>query len=164
MEKYVNMSSSDEEESDFGEDDTESNKNDYKSTTQKLVQPVSLFRFVTRLNVRHSLSKMSNDKEIRSKVIAVCSNQSETLDITSTVDDSDNENDDDDNDVQSPPDLINQNDEQQHHVDIDLNDIRQKALEYDRQQIKGIQFANAGNGNLKVVNNYPITSNTCILI
>ncbi len=168
MEKCATMSSSDEDESDFEEDDTKpdhhpTNKNEYKTTTQKLVQPISLFRFVTRLNGRHSLLKMSSDNEIRSKVMAFCSNQSETLDIAQMADDSDNENDDDDNDVQSPG-LIIQSEEEQQHVDIDLSDIRQKALEYDRQQLKGIQFANAGNGNLKVVNNYTVTSNTCTLI
>jgi hypothetical protein len=162
------MSSSDEDESDFGEDDTEvdhhsTNKSNYKTTSKKLVQPVSLFRFVTRLNGRHSLSKMSSDKEIRSKVMNICSNELETLDIATLVNDSDNENDDDDdNDVKSSG-LIIENEKKQ-HIDTDLNDIRQKTLEYDRQQIKGIQLANAGDGNIKIVNSYAITSSTCILI
>jgi len=162
------MYSVDEKESDFEDDDTEldhhhrTKKSDYKTTTQKLAQPVCLFRVVTRLNGPHSLSKMINDKEIRAKVVAVCLNQSGTFDIAKMVDDCDNENYDDDNDVESPG-LIAQSEEEQ-YVDIDLNDIRQKALEYDRQQLKGIQFANAGNGNLRVVNNYAVTSNTCTLI
>jgi hypothetical protein len=60
--------------------------------------------------------------------------------------------------------LIIPSEEEQQHVEMDLNDIRQKAVEYDRQQLKGIQFANASNGNPKVVNNYAVTSNTCTLI
>jgi hypothetical protein len=161
MEKCSNMSSDEESnESDFAEDDTHSNKNDNKMVAQKLAAPVSYFRFVTKLNGRHSLSKMSNDQEIRSKVMAICSNQSETLNIPNIVNDSDDENGehDDDNDV-----LVNQSEEKQ-HVDTDLNDLRQKALEYDQQQLKGIQLANAGAGNLRVVNNYPITSSTCTLM
>ena len=147
MEKYANLDSSDEEDSDFDKSDSESNK---------FVPPVSHFRFVTKLNGRHSLSKMSSNVEIRSKVMAICSNESETLDIPNVVNESDNEHDDD-NDV-----LVIQTEEKQ-HVDTDLNDLRQKASEYDQQQIKGIQLANAGTGNLRIVNNYPITSTTCTL-
>jgi hypothetical protein len=168
MEKCAAMSSGNEEESDFEEDDTElnhhpTNKSDNKTTTQKSVQPITFFRFVTRLNGRHSLSKMSSDQEIRSKVMAIFLNHSETLDIAKMADDFGNENhDDDDNDIVSPGLIIQSEDKQ--HLDIDLNDIRRKGLEYDRQQLKGIQLANAGNGNLKVVNNYAVTSETCILI
>jgi hypothetical protein len=152
MEKCANMSSRDEEEDDSELNHHPTNKSDYKTTTQKLIQPVSFFRFVTRLNGQHSLSKMSSDKEIRSKVMAVFLNHSETLDIVTMADDSDNENHDDDNDVESSG-LIIQSEEQQ-HVDTDLNDIRQKVLEYDRQQLKGIQFINAGDGNSKVVQSW----------
>ncbi len=164
MEKCASMYSVDEKESDFEDDDTEldhhhrTKKSDYKTTTQKLAQPVCLVRFVTRLNGPYSLSKMINDKEIWSKVAVVCLNQSETVDIAKMVDDCDNDN----NDVEFPGLIVQSEGEQ--YVDIDLNDIRQKALEYDRQQLKGIQFANAGNGNLRVMNNYAVTSNTCTLI
>ena len=165
VEKCVTMSSSDEEEDiDFG-DDTEptqnsTNTSEFKAITHRFVQPVGLFRFVTRLNGRHSLAKMSKDKELQTKVIDVWSNGSQILDITQMADDSDIE--DDDNDVKSSN-LIIQKEEQQ-HTDIDLNDIREKVVEYDRQQLKGIQLSNAGNGNLRVVNNYAVTSNTCTLI
>ncbi|CAF4640102.1 unnamed protein product [Rotaria socialis] len=167
MEKCANFSSDDDEKSDFEGDDTAAsyhptNKGDTKASIKSNNRPVSCFRFVTRLNGRHALSKMSSDNEMSSKVMATWLNQSETIDIGSMVDDSDSEIHDDDNDVESPN-RTDQNEEQQ-HVDIDLNSIHQKTLEYDQQQIKGIQFTNAGDGNLKVVNNYVITSNTCTLV
>ncbi|CAM4823526.1 unnamed protein product [Rotaria magnacalcarata] len=166
MEKCANFSSSDEEKSDFEDDDTAANhhsrnKSDTKASIKSNNRPVSLFRFVTRLKGRHSLSKMSSDNEMSSKVMATWLNQSETIDIGSMANDSDSEIHDDDNDVESPN-MTGQHEEQQ-HVDTDLNSIRQKTLEYDQQQIKGIQFINAGDGNLKVVSNYAITSSTCIL-
>ncbi|CAF4263920.1 unnamed protein product, partial [Rotaria magnacalcarata] len=166
MEKCANFSSSDEEKSDFEDDDTAANyhsrnKSDTKASIKSNNRPVSLFRFVTRLKGRYSLSKMSSDNEMSSKVMATWLNQSETIDIGSMANDSDSEIHDDDNDVESPN-MTGQHEEQQ-HVDTDLNSIRQKTLEYDQQQIKGIQFINAGDGNLKVVSNYAITSSTCIL-
>ncbi|CAF4890295.1 unnamed protein product, partial [Rotaria magnacalcarata] len=75
---------------------------------------------------------------------------------------SDQEDHDDDNDVQTT-DQINRVEDQQQSMEVALNDIRQKRLEYDRQQIKGVQFSNVGDGNLKVVNNSSVTSSTCIL-
>ncbi|CAF3919171.1 unnamed protein product, partial [Adineta steineri] len=167
MEKCANMSSSDEDESDLEEKDDKhdhysTNRNVSNISIQTMVQPASLFRFVTRLNGRYSLSKMSGDEEIRSKVMNTWANKSDTINIAEIVDDSDNENHDDDNDVESPG-LIIQN-EQEQHVNTDLSDIHRKVLEYDRQQLKGIQFANAGDGNLRVVNSYAVNSNTCILI
>lgn len=175
MEKCAEYSSSEGEKSDFEEDDIEfnhhsTNKNERSHIVHKSLQPVTRYRFVTRLNIRHSLSKMSNDSEIRSKVMALCANNCEALDIAKVTDDSENENypdDDDDDDVQSPNMIIQSEGKQQQQLqptNIDLNDIREKATEYDRQQIKGIQLANAGNGNLRVVNNYAVTSNTCTLI
>ncbi|CAF4119197.1 unnamed protein product [Adineta steineri] len=167
IEKTANMKSDDEGESDLEEkedkhDRHSTNKNVSNTSTQIMVQPASLFRCVTRLNGRHSLSKMSGDEEIRSKVMNTWTNISATINIAEIVDDSDNENHDDDNDVESPG-LIIQN-EQEQHVNTDLSDIHQKVLEYDQQQLKGIQFANAGDGNLRVVNSYAVNSNTCIII
>jgi hypothetical protein len=75
------------------------------------------------------------------------------------IDDSD---DDDDGDVvienQSP--VVDHSNEQQHNLD----DIREKTVEYDRQQMKGIQLANAGANNLRITNNYSVTSSTCTLL
>ncbi|CAF1023045.1 unnamed protein product [Adineta steineri] len=47
---------------------------------------------------------------------------------------------------------------------LDLDDIRQKTIEYDQKQIRGIQFANAGTGNLTIINNHSVTSETCNII
>ncbi|CAF1361471.1 unnamed protein product [Rotaria sordida] len=55
---------------------------------------------------------------------------------------------------------INSSIEQEHNLD----DIREKTLEYNRQQVKGIQLANAGANNLKIINSYSVTSSTCIII
>ncbi|CAF3376500.1 unnamed protein product [Rotaria sp. Silwood1] len=167
MEKCTNMSSSDEE-SDFAanksEDDsnTKSN-NDGKAIIQKNQRPISLLRFVTRLDGRHLLSKMSSDAELQSKALTLFSEDSESFDMAQIIYDSDNENHNDDHDVEYPGAVTTAMTEQQ-PIEHDLDDIRQKTLEHNRQQLKGIQFANAGDGNLKVVNSYAVTSNTCTLI
>lgn len=155
------MSSSDEDKSEFEDDEKETDVTTKKKkkdplTVQKYASPNAMFRFVTRLNGHHSVSKMRSDQEIRSQVVSVLTADSPTLDITEIVHDSDDENHDDDNDVQIPDVAI--------RTVADLNDIRQKTLEYDQKQIKGIQFANAGDKNLKVVNDYAINSSTCTLI
>ncbi|CAF3021021.1 unnamed protein product, partial [Rotaria sp. Silwood2] len=167
MEKCTNIDSSDDE-SDFAanksEDDSNpKSNNDGKSVTQKNQKPISLLRFVTRLNGRQLLSKMSSNNELQSKAMAIFSEDSESLDISQIVDDSDNESHNDDHDVEYPG-AVNTTTTEQHLIEQDLDDIRQKTLEHNRQQIKGIQFANAGDGNLKVVNSYAVTSNTCTLI
>ncbi|CAF4992290.1 unnamed protein product, partial [Rotaria sp. Silwood1] len=153
MEKCTNMSSSDEE-SDFAanksEDDsnTKSN-NDGKAIIQKNQRPISLLRFVTRLDGRHLLSKMSSDAELQSKALTLFSEDSESFDMAQIIYDSDNENHNDDHDVEYPGAVTTAMTEQQ-PIEHDLDDIRQKTLEHNRQQLKGIQFANAGDGNLKV--------------
>ncbi|CAF3991279.1 unnamed protein product [Rotaria magnacalcarata] len=138
------------------------NKKNVKTKAEHLVSPISLYRCVTRFNGRHSLAKMSNDYEILKKVGSIWSGNSDSIDITQLVNDSDQEDHDDDNDVQTT-DQINRVEDQQQSMEVALNDIRQKRLEYDRQQIKGVQFSNVGDGNLKVVNNSSVTSSTCIL-
>ena len=52
----------------------------------------------------------------------------------------------------------------QQHMGDDMNDIRQKVIEYEQQQVTGVQLANVGNQNLKIINNYSVTSNTCSLL
>jgi phosphoglycerate-specific signal transduction histidine kinase len=140
-------------------DDQLTNKNNVSNTLQKNICPVSLFRCVTRLNDRHSLSKMSNSDELRLKVMELFSSNAKCADVKQVVDDSDNENHDD---VKSPCTTITTIKQQK--AEHNLNDIRQKVLEYEREQLKGVQFANAGSGNLKVVNSYTVTSNTCTII
>ena len=164
------MSSSEEEEELDAEegnatsDHSPTHKNVNKTMTQKSVQSTSFFRFVTRLNNRHPLSKMSNDEEIRTKVVYICYHNPDVLDIVQMVHDSKDEihDGDDDNDVVSPI-VVVQNGKQQ-DIDADLDDIRQKVVEYERQQLKGVQFINASDGNPKILNNYSVTSTTCTLI
>ncbi len=84
----------------------------------------------------------------------------ESLETPDIVIDDSAEDDDDDIVIENPSPAINASIEQEHNLD----DIREKTLEYDRQQIKGIQLANAGRNNLKIVNNYSVTSSTCALM
>ncbi|CAF1011555.1 unnamed protein product [Adineta steineri] len=51
----------------------------------------------------------------------------------------------------------------QQQIKHDMNDIHQKVIEYDQQQLTGVQLANVGNRNLKIINNYSVTSSTCSL-
>ncbi|CAF1376924.1 unnamed protein product [Rotaria sp. Silwood1] len=106
---------------------------------------------------------MSSDAELQSKALTLFSEDSESFDMAQIIYDSDNENHNDDHDVEYPGAVTTAMTEQQ-PIEHDLDDIRQKTLEHNRQQLKGIQFANAGDGNLKVVNSYAVTSNTCTLI
>ena len=46
----------------------------------------------------------------------------------------------------------------------DLKEIHQRVVQHDQEQMKGIQFANAGTDNLKVVNSYSVTSTSCTLL
>ncbi|CAF3243596.1 unnamed protein product [Rotaria sp. Silwood2] len=53
---------------------------------------------------------------------------------------------------------------EQQQTDSDLDDIRQKMLEYEQEQLKGVQLANAGKENLKIINSYSVTATTCNLL
>lgn len=167
MEKCANMDSSDDDDDeDFAKDEDEheddpKNSMDNKTKAHKFASPVTLYRCVTRLNGRHSLAKMNSNREIMTKIGSIWDSDPGSVDVTEVVNDSDNETHDDDNDVQSPG-LTNQVEEQQ-SVEDALEDIRQKKVEYDRKRVKGVQFTNAGDGNLKVVNGYAMTSSTCTL-
>ena len=152
LEKYANNSSV-EEERDFNDDD---NQSDHRKITQKTVPLVSHLRIVTRLTGRHSLSKMSNNPAMTSQIMTIFSNNSQNQDVADLIHDSDS---DDDVECSNPLSTTIQ----QQSVN-DSQDIYQKILQHEQQQIKGIQLANAGSGNLKVVNNYSVTSNTCVLV
>jgi hypothetical protein len=155
MEYFMDISSSDYD-SDLENDHEINDKQADMYKTQKIIQPTTSYRYVHRFNGQHSLSKMKNDESHR---IYFLTNYADVSNLPDTSEDliNDSDDNDDDNDivmeVQSPI-------EQEHNLD----DIRQKTLEYDRQQLKGIQLANAGSNNLKIINNYPMTSNTCILL
>ncbi|CAF3962519.1 unnamed protein product [Rotaria sordida] len=162
----MNSSDEDDDDGDFAADD-DNNENDTQTTKdavrnpiQKTVRPVTSLRFVTRLNGRHSQAKMNTASGTLLKFIELLSKNVNSICIKQLINDSDEENhNDDDVDMDSP---IATNEHQ--YVENDLNDIRQKTFEYDQQQLKGIHLANVGNQNLKVINSYSVTSNTCIII
>ncbi|CAF4122500.1 unnamed protein product [Rotaria magnacalcarata] len=104
---------------------------------------------------------MRNDEIIRSQINTVFMESSEASKIASMAQDSDDDDHDDD-DVQVPNVTIRA--DRDKNIETALNDIRQKNSVYDEQQIKGVQFANAGDQNPKVVNNYAMNSSTCNLI
>jgi hypothetical protein len=153
MEKAANMSSSDDGGS---SDDDDDDPIGHQPRTQTSVTPVCLLRFVTRLNGRRPLSKMRNDASMVSQMISYLSNSSERESYCQAIDDSDS-----DEVVESPQPALTT---VQQPCSDDLQDIHQTILQYDEQQIKGLQLANAGGGNLKLVNNYSVTSSTCALI
>ena len=167
MERCIDIDSSDdesdseeEEEATFSYDFTQ--KTDDSMNTQSFIQPTSAFSFVTRLSSSLSLSKMNSDEEIRMKVMAVCANQSEPSDVLKMMNDS-NDKIKNDNKVVVSPSLVIPS-EGHSRGNTDLDDIRQQVLEYERQQLKGVQLFNAGGQNPKILNNYAVTSNTCTLI
>jgi len=105
------------------DDDQLTNKNNVSSTVQVNIRPVTLFRFVTRLNDRHSLSKMSNSDELQLKFMEIFSSNAKCVDFAQVVDDSENENHDDDDDVKSPCTTIATI--KQENAEHDLDDLRQ---------------------------------------
>lgn len=147
MERYASNPSKDEA-PDFSDEKEE--------ITQKTAPPTTLLRFVTRLTGRHSLSKMSNDPTMAAQMLTMFSSDSDNQNVADLIQDS--ESDDDLeclNRISSTVQRQSANDSQ---------DIHQKVFQHEQQQIKGIQLANAGTGNLKVVNSYSITSSTCVLV
>lgn len=128
--------------------------------------PKTHYRHITHLNTRNFRTKMINIEQYREQVSKLQSIETRTTEIASIAKDSADEHEhkctDDDEDVKF---VINPlPTDTQVNMDQALDDIRQKAVEHDRQQLKGIHLANAGDGNLKVVNSYTVTSSTCILI
>ena len=156
MESYMDMSASDyTTEDDSDSDNSKVNKDD----VQKMIQPMTSYRYVYRLNINLSLSKMKRDSTHRKYFLrnhADISDQSGTSDIE--IDDSD----DDDNDIvtENQSSVVDTSTKQEHNLD----DIREKTLEYEQRQVKGIQFANAGANNVKIINNYALTSKTCMIL
>ena len=138
------------------DDDEGDQKEKQKSNNpvQRSVPPLSRFRLVTRLTGRHSPSKMRDDATRPSPVLNLLLTNAENLDVPSLIDDSD-----DDDAVVSPPTTHEAKD-----FTNDLKEIHQRVLQHDQEQMKGIQFANAGTDNLKVVNSYSVSSTSCILL
>lgn len=191
LNKRHDADSSDEEDSDSFEDDDnasfhKNNSNNHINTKEMVARSSSSFRLVTRLPSRYSPSKMNSTDEFVSKMLSILWNESDDIDVAQLIDDSDDENSNHDNEhdeqiigtvnveksaneadcsrasghpdneIESLP-IVNP------ITEDDLNDIHQSTLEYERQQFRGIQFANAGHTNPKVVNSYAMTSHTCSL-
>jgi hypothetical protein len=53
---------------------------------------------------------------------------------------------------------------EQQQTDYDLDTIRRRIFKYEQEQLKGVQLANAGKENLKIINSYSVTSTTCNLL
>jgi len=160
METFMDMSSDD-----FESEIESDHKNDDKKfdmyNKRKTIQPITSYRYVHRFNGKHSLSKMKTDESYRTyflKTYASVYGLPDTSEIV--IDDSDIDDDDDDIVIENQLPVMNSSSKEEHNLD----DIREKTLEYDRQQIKGIQLANAGANNLKIINNYSVTSSTCVIM
>jgi len=157
MENFMDKSSSD-----YESDDEMNNELDDTHKMIKVIQPITSYRYVHSLNGKLSLSKMKTDPSYRTYFLVNYADISNSSDISHVViDDSDvDDNDDDEVIIDALSQGINSSVKQEHNLD----DIREKTLEHDRQQIKGIHFANAGGNNLKIINDYSVTSNTCMLL
>jgi hypothetical protein len=127
---------------------------------RKINQPVSSYRYVHRLNGKLSLSKMKTDQSFRTYFLVNYAGISELTDTSQIVIDDSDVDDNDDVIVETASSVIDFPVKQEHNLDA----IREKTLEHDRQQIKGIHLANAGVNNPKIINDYSVTSNTCMLL
>ena len=157
----------DDSDNDSESDDENNVENDDKQldtyNIAKIKQPKTSYRYVHSLNGKISLSKMKTDQSHRSYFLKYYARISSISDAPeSMIDDSDVDNNDEDDDTvtETLSSQINLPIEQKHNLD----DILEKTVEHDQQQIKGIELANAGANNLKVINNYSVTSQTCMLM
>ena len=142
MENFLGMSSDDSD----SDEETESKEVNICAT----LKTTASYRFVHRLHGRHSLARMKNDELHRTHFLREYGGAISLPPVTENLID-----DSDDDDVVADPYV-----EQEHNLD----DIREKTLEHDRQQLKGIHLANAGANNLKIVNHSSVTSSTCTLL
>jgi hypothetical protein len=126
---------------------------------RKVDRPMSSFRFVRRLARNLPLSKMHTDESLRSKFIKNLLKDTDD-DPQNYIADVDIDDDDDSDVVVENPSLVAVPSKQPEH---NLDDIREKTVEHDRQLIKGIQLANANTNNPKIINGYSVTSSTCTL-
>ncbi|CAF0893381.1 unnamed protein product [Adineta steineri] len=154
IEAYQEMSS-DDYHSDF---EVMEDNND--STVKRTPQPITSYRYVNRLNGKFSSSKMKTDESYRTYFLANYIDRSDEPDTTNTMIDDSDSDDNDDVITETPPQVENTLIKPEHNLD----DIHEKTMEHDRQQIKGIQLANVGVNNPKIINDYSVTSNTCMLL
>ncbi|UJR24207.1 hypothetical protein I4U23_027173 [Adineta vaga] len=137
-------------------------ESDSIGTIEERERPVSAFCQVRHFYGRYSPSNTNDTVDTESDVMNILSKDSKYID-TKFADVGFNEEDRvKETDTRSPSTTTAIVDKQ--HTKHDLSDIRRKVIEYDQQQLKGVQLANAGSQNLKVLNSHPITSNTCTLL
>ncbi|CAF3724767.1 unnamed protein product [Rotaria socialis] len=160
IETFMEMSS-DDFDTDFEDDQELENKEFDVYKVKKMTTPTTSYRYIHRLNKKISLSKIENDEVHKKQFIK---NYVDTAKVKGdpgiVINVSDDDDDDDDVFIEDQPSVDNNSTEQE----TNLDGIRQKVLEHDQQQIKGIYLANAGANNIKIVNNYSVTSSTCMLM
>ena len=140
--------SSDDYESHLSSDEEQENLSE-QYRVKKLSAPKDSYRFIHRFNGRHSLTKMKIEQQFREYYFNVFLERQAT--------NADDVYDDSEESVNTPEESSKPKNEENY----DLEEIRQKTVEHDQQQLKGIQFANAGSNNLKIVNNHSVTAKTC---
>ncbi|CAF3919777.1 unnamed protein product, partial [Rotaria sordida] len=140
-------------------------KQDSYSTNDEVIKRIEKFMNVISDD---SDNEIENDQEMNDKQLEIYNKTKVIQPITSyryvrrVVDSSnlvidDSEVDDDDDIIsETQSNEINSSIEQEYNLD----DIRAKTLEHNRQQVKGIQLANADANNLKIINSYSVTSST----
>ena len=151
--------SSDDFDTDFENDQELEGKEFDVYKVNKMIVPTTSYRYIHHLNKKFSLSKIENDEVHKKHFVNTFVDTSKVMGGPDIVI---NDDDDDDDDIviedQTP---LDHNSTEQ---ETNLDDIRQKVLQHNQQQIKGIHLANAGANNIKVVNNYSVTSSTCTLM
>ncbi|CAF1447420.1 unnamed protein product [Adineta ricciae] len=116
-------------------------------TIEKLERPISAFCQVHHFNERYSPNNTNDTVDTDTKFVHDGFNEEVLAEETG---------------IKSSNPTTTTVDKQ--HTKHDLSDIHRKVIEYDQQLLKGIQLANAGSTNLKVLNSHSITSNTCTLL
>ena len=150
IDQFLDLSSS-EDDSDM---EAESNVESELSKVYRMDSPAVSYRFLYQLRGQHPLSKMKTDEIYPHRFLEQYVNLNEIPGwMGDLLDDSEGEAE-----VEKPP------SPPPIEAEHNLDDIRARTVEYDRQQLKGVQLANAGSNNLKIVNNYSVTSNTCALL
>ena len=137
--------------------DSDGDNDEIFHKTNKIASPHTFYRFVRRLNGRYSSEKMHNEDVYREKFIAEYCDAKMSPTWHDLIEDSDEEQQPE---IQSPT-MIETTTTEDH---FNIDEIRQKTKEFDRQQIKTIQLANADSNNPKILNNVTVTSSTCVIM
>ena len=133
--------SSDDFESDIASEAEDEQGLSESSKIQRIDPPSTFYRYVRQLVGRHSRTRMKSDELYVHRFLE---QYLQLKHIPGCMED-----------------LLDDSPVEENHS---LDGIRAKTEEYDRQQLKGVQLANAGSNNLKIVNSYSVTSSTCALM